>query len=81
MSINTFTIKIGKKTNVCPECLPLPLDLYKYSVEIHPVYNYCSKCNDCTQVVEKYTIELRSNPFQGWRRYLNQDTNFRLNRT
>lgn len=75
-----YKINLKKNCKICANCLPLPLDVKQYTVYTFEKYNFCQLCCETSQIVEKYQVTIRRNPFNGWRHYLNDDTNFRLYR-
>lgn len=61
---------------MCPQCLPLPLGVWRYAAVTYAEIGYCDFCEQQSNIVEKYKVYLRKQDFTRFKKFLKKEQLF-----
>ena len=73
-----YRISLRDNQKICPNCLPLPLGVWRYTVTTYCDIDWCKVCENRSNIVEKFSVILYKQDFAKFKEYLHQNSDFKL---
>lgn len=77
----SYRVALKESTKVCCNCLPLPAGVWRYTVTTYCDFGWCKVCQCKSNIVEKFSVILYKQDWQKFKKYLADNSDFKLRRT